>query len=171
MPSTYTLISSINGTGSASTFDFSSIPSTYTDLVLQYSVRDAGSSTFSRLDISLFTGTTTSSNTYLRGSGSAIISARNASGVDYVRIDNGVNGGTSTANSYATGEVYIPNYTVAQNHPWSWFPVTENDAALAYMTPSANLTATAMAISAIQIRVGFALTAASTFYLYGIKNS
>jgi hypothetical protein len=88
MPSTYTLISSINGTGSASTFDFSSIPSTYTDLVLQYSVRDAGSSTFSRLDISLFTGTTTSSNTYLRGSGSAIISARNASGVDYVRIDN-----------------------------------------------------------------------------------
>jgi len=174
MPSTYTLISSINGNGSATTFNFSSIPSTYTDLVLQYSVREIDSgtpTTFRRLDISLFTGTATSSNTYLRGDGASAISARGTSAIDYVRIDNAVNGQNSTANTYGVGEVYIPNYTIAQNHPWSWFPVTETNATTAYITPSANLSQTASAISAIQIRVGLALNTASIFYLYGIKNS
>jgi hypothetical protein len=172
MAATYVNITSTTLGSDTSPVTFSSIPSTYTDLVLRISGRNTGSGAFGNVRIQ-FNGDTASnySYVYMQGSGSAASAGRNSS-VTQIQVNNGVDIGTDTANTFANIELYIPSYTVSQHKPFYWFGATENNASTAYINSYANLWRNTAAISSISLFFNsFAFATGSTFYLYGIKNS
>lgn len=168
MPTTYTLISSNVLSSNASTVTFSSIPSTYTDLVLRVSGRSQNATGYFYF---LFNGAGTYSETDLRGNGSTASSIRSTGdgqmfGQGYLRLV----GSGMTANTFNSVEVYIPNYAGSQNKIASAFSVTENNnATVEFITAGAGASDVTGAISSITCYTAFA--AGSSFYLYGIKNS
>jgi hypothetical protein len=170
MANTYTLISSNTvGSGGAASVTFSSIPATYTDLLLRSSVRNTGSSGLS-FAIQYNGSTTNYSGRYLEGSGAAASSGTiastsfNQAGLMPVS--------TYTASTFGSNDLYIPNYTASQNKSSSLDATTENNAATSYIDLIANLWADTTAISSMYIYAPAGSFAQySTFYLYGIKNS
>jgi len=175
MANTYTLIQAQTLTTSAASVTFSSIPATYTDLVLRVSARTdyAGPND---LMIMTFNGTggTSYSTTTLIGNGSTVVSNRTTSAAN---IRNGwVDGATATTSTFNNAEIYIPSYTVSQNKPVSNFSVAENNsasAADAYINANAGLATITAAITSIAFASINAsnFVSTSSFYLYGIKNS
>ncbi len=170
MPTTYTLINSNVLTSSAATVTFSSIPATYTDLVVRISARQNAANTQDTLLITTINGATGFSNTWLRGSGSSVISLRNLVGTaSYVGQIPGAGG---TSNTFDNTEIYIPSYTVSQNKPFSTFSVQENNQTEAYMGTTAGLWSNTAAITSITFSAnGQSFVSGSSFYLYGISNA
>ncbi len=173
MPGSRILISSQTLTSAAATVTFTSIPSTYTDLVVRFSVRATDASDWMIVILNNIT-TTTTSETWLQGSGSAASSTRQANtnyfggnGNDLI-----INLSGSTANTFTSGEIYLPSYTVSQNKPSSFFLATENNAAAATITALAGLWRNTATINQIQFdTAGTSFASGSSFYLYGLKNS
>jgi hypothetical protein len=172
MPSTYTLISSNVLGSSAASVTFSAIPSTYTDLVLRSSIRNDYAQQSINTYVTFNSDTSTNySTTILQGTGSASSSGRYS---NRTKLDNAqyADGSSSTSNTFANCELYIPSYTVAQNKPMSDFSVTETNATTADLFATANLWRNTAAITSITLTpVAGNLIAGSSFYLYGIKNS
>lgn len=173
MATTYTLISSNVLTGSAASVTFSSIPSTYTDLVLRCSTRVDGATAASNGGF-YFNGTqgTSYSFTALRGNGSGGSSSRLSSGA-YIRPSVSA-GTTATSNTFSSWEIYIPNYTGTTQKPTGGFGVGENDASAATMDAVAglaNITSAITSITFYDVGFGYNFVSGSSFYLYGIKNS
>lgn len=174
MPSSRYLISSQVLTGTASSVTFSSIPSSYTDLVLKISARTDIAATNSTLQVYLnsTSGTTAYSNTRLFGNSSTAGSGRNSSYDSLYQVN--ADGSTATASTFSSVEIYIPSYTVAQNKPAGIFGATENNASTAgsaLLTASASLWQNTAAVSSIVIDSTSNFVAGSSFYLYGLKNS
>jgi hypothetical protein len=168
MANTYTLISSNTLGSSAATVTFSSIPATYTDLVLRISSRFDGNG--NSLAIT-FNGNTSSvyRNVYLSADGSATETSNSGSTKIFLI---GVNTSPSTANTFGNMEVYIPNYQVAANKPFSSFGATENNATTAFIEMNAGLFLSTAAITSIGLSGdSYNFVSGSSFYLYGIKNS
>jgi hypothetical protein len=172
MAATYTLItSSTVGAGGAASVTFSSIPQTYTDLLLVVSSRCDVAATQAALWIYFNNDNAGSrSDRELQGDGSSV-----TSGVDSGPIKIGrSNGATSTANTFSNIEVYIPNYTSSNYKSYSSNSVQENNATTGYQTMLAGLyNASTTAISRIDLYNNSSANFVqySTFYLYGIKNS
>lgn len=168
MASTYVLISSNTLSSSAASVTFSSIPSTYTDLVLRGSIRSTtaidGQLTFNG------TGGTVYSRTYLRGDGSTAGSARNSS-TSQVTLDDIYRNGSSTTNTFASFEIYMPSYLASQNKPISYDGADETNGTSAYRYAIAGLFRDTTAISSLTLTFTTAAVSGSSFYLYGIKNS
>lgn len=173
MATTYTLISSNVLTGSAASVTFSSIPSTYTDLVIRLSARSDRAATSNNLTMNLNGATTNYSVTYLNQNGTTVASAR-SSGDTYVYLG-AIQGSTTTANTFTVSEIYIPSYTVSQNKPFSSGTAYENNATSPYeQNANAHLWSSTAAITSITLKSGdgsFNFVSGSSFYLYGIKNS
>jgi hypothetical protein len=170
MPSTYTLIKGETLASSAASYTFTAIPSTFTDLVLRISERQtaAGLTNFTNFTYNS-SGGTAYSRTYINGTGSAATSGSNSNQA-FLRYY--TNGDDTTANTFNSTEIYIPNYTVSQNKPCSIFAPTETNAVAIEMQVVAGLWRDTTAISSIQITpVSGNLAAGSSYYLYGIKNS
>jgi hypothetical protein len=153
------------GAGGASTIDFTSIPATYTDLVIKLSGRYSAS-TFDGHYIAFNGSTSTFSGKYLYGSGSSTVSGSLA------RYLGTINGTASTANTFTSTEIYIPNYSGSTNKSFSSDSVTENNATESYANMVAGLWATTSAITSISISLPTGnFVQYSTASLYGIKNS
>jgi len=170
---TYTLISSNVLSSSAASVTFSSIPSTYTDLVLRISARCADTGTYAGLKFTLNSDTASVySYTVLYGTGSSGLSDRN-SALANARAPFSINADNATANSFGSLEIYIPSYLASQNKPISTFGASETNATASYMGASANLWRNTAAITSIQISeiFGTNLLSGSSFYLYGISNA
>ena len=172
MANTYTLISSNVLSSSAASVTFSSIPTTFTDLVLRISARkDGGGNTF-KVQFNSDTATNYS-NTTLTGDSSAASSTRNTSQV-YVRA-HGANESTFTANTFGSSEIYIPSYRLSQNKPIGNFGVQESNSATAgvvSMNANSGLWRNTAAITSITINdpASGNFVSGSSFYLYGISN-
>lgn len=169
MPSpTYVAIAKNLLTVDTASITFSSIPSTYTDLLLVVSGRSSSAPSFLRITTN---GSPTSSETDLRGDGSAASSIRATGdgqffGQGYLRLSDS----SMTANTFASIEVYIPNYAGSQNKIMSATSVTEKNAAsVQYITASAAASDLTSAISSITCLGNY--VTGSRFDLYGIKNS
>lgn len=167
---TYTLISSnILGVQTTSV-TFSSIPATYTDLVLKASTRSSAASNLSAYNVT-FNGSSAGYNTiYLNGNGASV--ASNAfNSAAYFEMPYG-NGDGATANSFASFDLYISNY-LSSSYKQS-FPdfCGEGNTTTAYRTIESINWSNTSAITSITIqpKVNDWL-AGSSFYLYGIKNS
>jgi hypothetical protein len=169
MATTFTKIASVSvGVLGASSIDFTSIPSTYTDLVVKLSARDANASSVDSLGVKFNSVTSSYSFKQLYGTG-ATAASQGASSYP----ENYINGATSTANTFASYELYIPNYAGATNKSVSVDAVTENNATTAFATLTAGLWSNTAAINAISLfsTVGNTISQYSTAVLYGIKNS
>lgn len=164
MASTLTFISKVEvGAGGSSSIDFSSIPSTYTDLILKLSLREAND--YMALS---FNGSSSSfTSKYIVGTGGAANS--------YSRTDNyqsaTVVPTSWTSNTFSNVEIYIPNYAGSANKSFSIDTVTENNSTTAYMELIAGLWSNTAAINQVTINAVSSFVQYSTAYLYGIKSS
>jgi hypothetical protein len=166
---TYTLISSNVLASSATSVTFSSIPATYTDLVIRASIRTDRAAVEDWLFIKFNGLTTNRSSTRLTGSGSAAASGRSTTDI----ILGETNAATSTASTFSSQEIYIPSYTASQNKPMSGIGMQENNTTAGYMLASAGLWSNTAAITEINLypETGPNFVSGSSFYLYGISNA
>ena len=165
MASAYELISSVTvGAGGAANITFSSIPATYTDLIILYSTRAESSGT-SWINITLGSGGTYSKR-YLYGNGAG--SVNSGTGVFAINEDQGY-----TANTYSNGEMYIPNYLSNATKFVMADSVSERDSAGGETVFGSNSWSGTSAISTIVLTTdgGTDWEQYSTAYLYGISNA
>jgi hypothetical protein len=168
MANTYTLIEAKTLGSAVASVTFSSIPQTYTDLLLLSSVRTSRNSPAESIFIS-FNGSTSSFS-------SRVIIGQGGSGVDNVTVARFIGvacGDTTTANTFGNFSTYIPNYTGSNNKSYSSDSVNEDNASLAFAALTAGLWSNTAAITSIGLTTENAnnLLTNSTFYLYGISNS
>lgn len=166
---TYQLIASNTvGSGGVASVTFSSIPQTYTDLIIKYTARNTSTSnTFTQLT---FNGNSSSySYRGLYGNG-ASVSSFNAS-TTYIYVGD-MDLSSYTANTFSNEEIYIPNYAGSNYKSVSIDSVNENNATTAASYLTAGLWSNTAAITSVTLTTGGGNYAQySTFYLYGIKNS
>lgn len=145
---------------------FSTIPQTYTDLLVVFTGRSARvSPTTDDVVFQLNSSTTNQSTRILWGSGSAPLSIS-----DTQPLIGEYPTSTYTADTFGSYRVYIPNYTSSNVKPFSAEGVGENNATAAYQTISAGLYNSTSAISSIKITTGSGsnLEQYSSATLYGI---
>lgn len=170
MPTTYEAIATVTvGSGGAASIDFTSIPQTYTDLLIKYSLRDnvtsGGASNNATVSINGSTANGTSIELYGTGSAAASASLSNVK-VDYHSSAN------ATANTFGSAEIYFPNYTGSNNKSSSSDGVAETNGSSVLMAMNANLWSQTAAITSIGLSAaGGNFVQHSTATLYGIKNS
>ena len=159
------------GSGGAASMEFTSIPSTYTDLLLKISVRSSRASfIYDGFTLTFNDNSSGYSGRWIRGNGSSV-----SSGVSpytaYIDDILGVNGASSTSNTFSNLEFYIPNYTGSANKSVSMDGILENNTTEAYATLSANLWSNTSAITKITFgKFNADFVQYSTATLYGIKN-
>jgi hypothetical protein len=170
MATTYTLIEAKTLTTTTASITFSSIPGTYTDLLLKISSRN--NDIYNEIHFR-FNGN--SGNNYsgrnVYGDGSSAISSSSSSISSLQNLTvQSVSG--QTANTFGNTELYIPNYTSSNNKSISADGVQENNATSAQAMLGAGLWAQTAAITSIEAfpSIG-SFVAYSTFYLYGISNA
>jgi hypothetical protein len=167
MANTYVKIATVTvGSGGASTIDFSSIPATYTDLLLQVSLRGDGFQNWG--DITVNGGATAISMLHLlNNSGSAISQA-------YSPLRFTCNPSTYTANTFSSASLYIPNYAnTSYNKSMSVDGVQENNSTTNAQNIAAGLWASTTAINRVTVTPdgGGNFVQYTTALLYGISKS
>ena len=173
MANTYTFISSNVLSSNAASVTFSAIPATYTDLVLRSSVRSTYASAYDALVVSINGTSANNTYTWVLGDGATAVSGRDQYGANRAYLGS-VNGSTSTSNTFASSEWYLPNYTGSNNKASSVASAFENNISSGdvYVEAIANLYSNTTAITSLTAKAYFGnLAAGSSFYLYGIKNS
>ena len=176
MANTYTLIASNTvGLLGASSITFSSIPSTYTDLLLKSSARSAivGGRDDAYIN---FNGSIASTYQTIRLRGADGGSYSNNSGANVAPASTyplEIPGSTATASTFSNDDIYIPNYTGSQAKSYSVDSTAENNSTVTWqVTLSAGITTATSAITSITYTATSGnLVQYSTFYLYGIKSS
>ena len=163
---TYQLISLVTvGSGGAATIDFTSIPSTYTDLLVSTSLRTTGTGGYTAITFN--SNTSNYTNRWLQGDGAAATSGNNTG-----RFAEVPDYSTYTASTFSNSQIYIPNYTSSNNKSYSSDTVNENNATTAYMYLIAGLWSNSSAITSIQLSPSSGnFVQYSTAYLYGISNA
>lgn len=167
---TYNLISSsIVDSGGAASVTFSSIPSSYTDLVVQVSARNNEADNGTSLRFYFNGSTANISLIELRAIGSTIASYSLTAypQAGYVAASQ------STANSFGTATLYVPNYT-SSNVKVSYgdIALSSSTASENYAVMSARSWAITDAITSITLASGSgSWVQYSSFYLYGISNA
>lgn len=177
MAATYQLITSAVLGSSAGSVTLSGIPNTFTDLVVRASIRYTQSSNSYPIAIA-FNGDTSPSlysRRSLQGWGGSGTNAAQSNNEVETNIGE-VNAAISTASTFTSVEIHIPNYTSTSNKQLKIEDVQEDNVSGAYMTFSSSLYRNSMAISSIKFQVPSAygaltMVAGSSFYLYGLKNS
>ena len=160
------------GVGGVAYIEFTSIPATYTDLVIKLSVRTNRANIEESIDIEFNgSGGTAYSSRRLYGSGSGVASD-SGSAQAFTKFYS-VTGGNATALIFGNAEIYVPNYAGSASKSVSVDAVTENNATDATAGMTAGLTTNTAAITSIKLTPGSSGTIQqySTAYLYGVKNA
>jgi hypothetical protein len=147
-----------NGAGDASVL-LNNIPQTYTDLLVLVSARN----TVVADEFYIYPNSNTSNLSYrlLRGNGSTVITANVHRFYPTVSSD--------TANTFANGQIYIPNYTSSSAKSFSLDSVSENNGTTAYASIEAMLWNDTTAITSLLFQLNSGNIAQySSFSLYGI---
>jgi hypothetical protein len=168
MANTFELIASVTASGSSSSIEFTSIPSTYTDLCLDLSIRSARVDTDDTIymDFNAYAGTNLSQRR-LEGNGSSV-SSSSASLIAFR-----ANAANNTASTFTSAMIYLPNYASSNNKSLSLDSAFENNSSTAYLNLIAGLWSSTTAISSLKVYPASASNFAqySTAYLYGVKNA
>lgn len=174
MATTFNKIATVDvGSGGASSIDFTSIPSTYVDLCIKVSARRSDTSEgYLSLRFNANSGSNYSNRT-IRGTGTSISTSTDASTsfLDFWVID----GTGYTANTFASTDIYIPQYTSSLNKSVIAENVSENDSSTTYMQLTSGIWAQTTAINQVTLYAAGAPSGTfaqhTTATLYGIKNS
>ena len=169
MADTFVKIATVTvGAGGQSSIQFTSIPSTYTDLCVKTSLRTDRNTGSTSNQMVTFNGNTTSySGKYVQGNGSTASSASNGTAaIDAIPATQA----TDTASIFGNAEYYIPNYADSKYKSTSIDAVNENNATAAVGQLNAGLWSNTAAITSITITPfgGFNFVQYSTATLYGI---
>jgi hypothetical protein len=166
----YNLIAtSTVGSGGASTIEFSSIPQTFTDLLVVASARTNRATVVPDILQIRFNGLTTDvSYRHLYGDGSTVTSETNSIG----NAGNATASG-ATASVFSSHSIYIPNYAGSTNKAFFVDSVTENNANQSFQELIAGLWSNVAAITSLTFASWTSATIQqySSISLYGIKNS
>ena len=171
MANTYVAISTVTvGATSQASIDFTSIPATYTDLLVLCSLRNATASTAQSGWVKFNSSSTGYTHRYISGDGASASSASDAAAT---RIYIGqVDGANATASTFANISIYIPNYAGSNYKSVSIDGTQETNATTAYATLSGGLWSNTAAITSISLETTAGnYTQYSTATLYGIKSS
>lgn len=169
MTTTFTLINKSILTGSQSSIIFTTIDSTYTDLLLKVSARSNKAGQVYEIIKVNFNGVTTNQTSkWIEGAGSGTPTSSSASFLYSFSTGDG-----ATSSTFSNTEFYIPNYTSSNYKPIISDTVGENNATFALSGLFSDLWSSTDAINQIEIKPqdGTAWLSESSFYLYGIKNS
>jgi hypothetical protein len=164
MAANYVLLERIELNASAASVTFNNIPqSGYTDLKLVVSAR--GDSGGTRDLLLAFNGSSANfTSRYLYGSGTGTPTSSTAT-----TWQAEINSATTTANTYGSAELYIPNYLGSTNKSISSDSVTENNATAVITWLSAGLWSNTAAINSIALTLDTGnFVQYSTFSLYGL---
>lgn len=170
MANTYVAIATVTvGSGGAASIEFTSIPQTYTDLLLSVSARSETNNT-GNLWLQVNGSTATLPAVLLYGDGSAA-SGASSGAADY--IWNYSVPANYTSSTFSNNEYYFSDYTGSSKKTVIHNGVTENNATTAFTVMSGatyNITA---AITSLSLKIYFSgdINEHSTATLYGIKNS
>ena len=161
MANTFELISSVTvGSGGAASIDFTSIPSTYTDLAIK---------------ISCATGTQNDLVMQFNGSGSGytwrLLEGNGSSAASYSGSTGRIGLVTQSSTVFSSADVYIPNYAGSNNKSYTADCVSENNGTTAYADLTAGLWSNTAAITSIVLSCAGNFNQYSTAYLYGVKNA
>lgn len=174
MANTFELISAVTvGSGGASSIDFTSIPSTYTDLVLKCSLRtNYSGSNYGYVDLKFNGSAANFTARRLLGYSTAANSSSST------QFNAPQNSDAATSSTFSNMEIVIPNYAGSNYKSISVDSVTENNsgsAEAAFCTLLAGLWSSSSAINQLTISpwssYGTVLNQYSTAYLYGVKNA
>lgn len=166
MANTYIQIASVAvGSGGAANIDFTSIPATFTDLLVKVSARVTGATDFNTLSIAFNGSTSNFTSRILQGDGSSAVSA------SLTNFSGGVGGTLLTASTFNNVEIYIPNYAGSNYKSFSSDSVVENNATAARDTLIAGLWSITSAINQITFSSSSNFAQYSTASLYGIKST
>jgi hypothetical protein len=168
MPTFTKIASNTVGSGGVSSITFSSIPTTYTDLVVLVSCRSSQVGAFADYGKITFNG---SSSTFsykdFYGNGASASSTGGAVNTSFV-----YQGNAATASTFGNASIYISNYTSSNNKSFSIDSATENNGTTAYVTITAGLWSTTTAINSVGLAPASGTWLEfSTFTLYGISNA
>jgi hypothetical protein len=157
------------GTAAAS-IEFTSIPQTFTDLVIMFSARASRTDDVQEGMTIRFNGNATGYfERSLFGTGSAALTFSNVSGTQFAFSLYSASAST-TANTFSNGQFYVPNYTSANNKSVSIENVTENNATASSLNIHAGLWSNTAAVTSISFAAtsGGGFLTGTTASLYGI---
>lgn len=168
MPNTFELISAVTvGSGGASSIDFTSIPSTFTDLCVKISARISDTGSNIRWTIN---GTSSgySERMVYNADGAAYSTSAASSYFQFLYATNS----SLTSNTFNSAEIYIPNYAGSTNKSISVDSTQENNGTSIVQNLTAGLWSNTAAITSLSFgTAGGNLVQYSTAYLYGVKNA
>jgi hypothetical protein len=172
MANTFSLIaSSTVGASGVALIEFTSIPQTFIDLQLVYSIRESQAAAV--LDLNFYFNNSNSgySERMAYGTGSGAAAANTSGGL--INWPAGT-GSSATAGTFASGQLYISRYTGSNYKSMYSDSVSETNSANSNQILHAALWSNTSPITSIQIKPQSntgTLVEYSTAYLYGIKNS
>lgn len=153
----------------AANVDFTSIPSTYTDLLVVASARSTTGTT--QLTVAFNNSSADYTFRTLQSDGASVYSyTQSAFGFNNVGY---LPTSSSTSNTFGNMELHFPNYAGSSNKSVSITAAQETNAASAWMFTSAGLWSQTAAINRLTFAVygGVDLASGSSFYLYGITKA
>lgn len=168
MASAFTAIASTTvGAGGASSITFSSIPGTYTDLLVYLSGRSTRNDSAQEVVDIGFNGAYTSLSGIRLASGGSSVFGGSATYLGTASTD------TGTASMFGNCYIYIPNYAGSTYKGHSVDGNGENNGTSATIQIAAGLWSSSSAITSINMKPqsGSNWTQYSSATLYGIKNS
>lgn len=167
MANTFELIaSSTVGALGASSIDFSSIPTTFTDLCVKISIRgDRLIEIDDQIIVKPNNSTSGITFIHIRGNGSTVTAG--LVNRTYVPASG------STNSTFGNGEIYIPNYAGSANKYFYVDTAAENNATTGYTSMQAFLWSNTAAINQVVIAPvsGTGFVQYSTAYLYGVNKN
>ena len=165
MPTAYTKIATVTvTTATQAAIEFTSIPATYTDLMILLSARSASSDVFGQVNFN--NNTSNFSSKRLEGDGSAAGSASRSDDLAQIQANS-----SRTANVFGNTSIYIPNYASSTNKSVSINFVEENNSTQSQICSTAFLWSNTAAITSIKLTDGGNYTQYSSATLYGIKKN
>jgi hypothetical protein len=167
MPLTYTRISHLTvGSGGAASIEFTSIPQTYTDLQILYSVRSDNTATnWNNMKLAFNGSTANGSWKYI-----AMYNNNIANGSVTGQVEVWINFNNSSSNTFSNSSVYIPNYTSSSNKAISIDTAAEGMAQDQIIGQVTGLWSNSAAITSISVTPSSgSFMQHSTATLYGIK--
>jgi hypothetical protein len=168
MAKVYKALSTVTvGSGGSATVEFTSIPQTYTDLVIFSSARTDRTLGLDAIKI-VFNGIATNyTRIVLTGDGTSPSSFTSTNAAASLATDD-----LSTANTFGNSFCYIPNYTSSNYKSFSVDGSAENNGTSGHVALYANLWSNTANITNFELSPigGTNFKEYSTFYLYGISN-
>lgn len=159
-------INSVNIESPQSSITFSSIPQSYTDLIIKCSVRSNRSASEDGLGISLNSLSSGYLYKVMTGNGSSL----SGLSTPYEQIwTTRVNASTNTSGVFTSVDVHLPNYTGSNAKVYHLDSASENNSSEAHITASVILQSSTSAVTSLIIQtINGSISPGSTFTLYGV---